>query len=559
MEIRGYIVDVVRREIYTGIIAVNGNRISQITPCKLPKSKKPYPYLMPGFIDSHVHIESSMLEPHEFARIAVSHGTIGVVADPHEICNVMGIEGLNYMVNSGRHATMNICYGAPSCVPAVGGEIETSGDVIDADDIERLMARDDIGFLGEMMNFTGVLNNDEQVMRKIAAARRHGKPIDGHAPGLTGAKRNKYADAGISTDHECLSLKEGRSCIRAGMKVLIREGSAAKDFNNLKSLIRTNPGEVMFCTDDCQPDELIRGHINAMVKRAIGDGFDLFDVLQAACVNPQRHYNLKWGLLQSGDPATFIEVDNIGPNFRIQRTFVQGVEVYSFNSSLGAIHAQIVKDVETSYPNRFVATPITTNDIKLDISGGDTAHIIYATDGNLYTRHEIVTISGNPLIDTKYPWHEVQKIVVYNRYTPGARPVVGLIRGFGLQEGAIASSVAHDCHNIVAVGSHDHYIVQAITRVVEMKGGEVVVSKNDMLDLALPIGGLISPLGGHEVAFRCSLILDMVKQLGCTMKAPFITMSFACLPVIPELKITDRCLWDSINMKTVTNGHSDSK
>ncbi len=555
MEYRGHIVDVVRREIYTGVVVVDGDTIADVRRCELPEREKAYPYFLPGFIDSHVHIESSMMEPHEFARVAVGHGTIGAMADPHEICNVMGIEGLDYMVNSGRRATMNILFGAPSCVPAIGGDVETSGAVLDADDIERLMARDDIGFLGEMMNFTGVINGDEQVMRKIAAAKRYGKPIDGHAPGLMGEDCEKYAKAGITTDHECVSIEEALGCIKAGIKVLIREGSAAKGYEKLKALIGSHPGDVMFCTDDCQPSDLVVGHINLIVRRAIKDGFDLFDILQAACVNPQRHYNVNWGLLQKGDPATFIEVNNIGPHFRVQHTYVEGTEVYSYNSSFGAIHAQIVKNEESTFPNQFVAAPITVDDIRLDIAGGDTLHIINATDGDLFTRHEVRTVTGNPLVDMKYRWHEVQKIVVYNRYTPGAKPVVGLIRGFGLGEGAIASTVAHDCHNIVAVGSNDNFLVQAINRVVEMQGGEVAVTKDEMLDLALPIGGLMSPLSGHEVAFRCHYIKALVKQMGCKMKAPFITMAFACLTVIPELKITDRHLWDCQRMQPIATVH----
>lgn len=551
MEIRGHIVDVIRRDIYDGIVVVDGDKIADVRHCELPPAGKPYPYLMPGFIDSHVHIESTMMEPHEFARVAVGHGTIGALADPHEICNVMGEEGLDYMVQSGNLATMNICFGAPSCVPAVGGDIETSGAVLDADDIERLMARDDIGFLGEVMNYVGVLNGDTQVMRKIAAAQRHGKPVDGHAPGLVGQERVRYACAGITTDHECATIEEGKACIKAGMKVLIREGSAAKDFENLKSLIAEEPGHVMFCTDDCHPDELVRGHINNMVKRAIAAGYDLFDILQAACVNPQRHYRLNWGLMQQGDPATFIVVNNLGSHFRVLHTFVNGIEVFSFNSASGAVRPAAAGNRTQTYPNRFVASPITADDIRLDINSGDTVEVINAYDGSLVTSRETVTVTGNPLIDALYPWTEVQKIVVYNRYTPGAKPVVGLIRGFGLRDGAIASTVAHDCHNIVAIGLNDDYIVSAINRVVEMQGGQVVVSKDEVLDFALPIGGLMSPMSGHEVAYRCQLLCDKVEQLGCTMKAPFITMAFMCLPVIPELKITDRGLFDSTNMTAV--------
>ena len=296
----------VSREIFDGTLTVEDGKIAEIKRGKLPERERPYPYLMPGFIDSHVHIESSMMVPHEFARIAVSHGTIGVIADPHEIANVLGVEGVDYMIRSGRMAQFNFCFGAPSCVPALGGDVETNGATIDAEDIEKLMARQDIGFLAEMMNYPSVLAGDGEIMRKIEAARRHGKPVDGHAPGLTGHQRDQYAAAGITTDHECSTLEEGRSCVKAGMKVIIREGGAARDYEQLNPLIAESPDMVMLCTDDCHPEDFVREHINAIVMRALADGYDLWDILQAACVNPQRHYHLDWGLLQQGDPATFI-------------------------------------------------------------------------------------------------------------------------------------------------------------------------------------------------------------------------------------------------------------
>ena len=448
--VKGHIVDVVRREIYDGELVIRDGKIAEVKRCTLPEQEKPWSYIMPGFIDSHVHIESSMMVPHKFARIAVSHGTIGVVADPHEIGNVLGIKGVDYMIRSGKEARFNFLFGAPSCVPAVGGDIETSGAVIDAKDTETLMAREDIGFLAEMMNYPGVLAGDKEVMMKIEAARRHGKPVDGHAPGLTGRQRDQYAGAGITTDHECSTLEEGRSCINAGMKVIIREGSAAKDYKLLSPLIAESPNMVMLCTDDCHPDDFVRGHINLIVKRALADGYELWDVLQAACVNAQKHYNLNWGLLQAGDPATFITV--------------------------------------------FVAVPITEADIDIDLKPGDTVHVIHASDGSLLTEHDEVVLTGNPLFDSRYPWTEVQKIVVYNRYVRGAKPVVGLVRGFDIKEGAIAGSVAHDCHNIVAIGSSDEYIVKAINRIVEMQGGQVVVGPDEMLDIPLPIAGLMAPM-----------------------------------------------------------------
>ncbi len=553
MTYKGHIVDVVRREIYDGELIVTDGRISSIRQCSLPDSMEPWPYLMPGFIDSHVHIESSMMLPAEFARVASEHGTIGAIADPHEIANVMGVEGVDVMIHLGRQAQFNFLFGAPSCVPSIGSNVETSGATIGSQEIAALMQRDDIAFLAEMMNFMGVLHGDSEVMAKLAAARAAGKPIDGHAPGLSLEGRRLYAQAGVSTDHECTTLEEGRDCIRAGMKVIIREGSAAKDYNQLHPLIDEYPDQVMLCTDDCHADDLVRGHINVIAARALLDGHDFWNVLQVACCNPQRHYGVNWGLLQEGDPATFIVVNNIGPYLAIQSTIIRGVEVYSYDQSFGSIsiRRQTIADLN-SYPNHFCATLITPEDIRLDIRRGDTKHIIRATDKSLYTGHEVVEVTGDPMKDSHYPWHEVQKVVVYNRYTPSARPVIGLVRGFGIRHGAIASSVAHDSHNIVAIGSDDELIVHAINRIITMRGGQVVITSDEMIEMALPIAGLMSPLDGHEVAYRCRLLCDMAVLTGCTLKAPFITMAFLCLPVIPELKITDRCLWDSQNMVPVT-------
>lgn len=553
MTYKGHIVDVVRREIYDGELIVTDGRISRIRQCSLPDSMEPWPYLMPGFIDSHVHIESSMMLPAEFARVASEHGTIGAIADPHEIANVMGVEGVDVMIHLGRQAQFNFLFGAPSCVPSIGSNVETSGATIGSQEIAALMQRDDIAFLAEMMNFMGVLHGDSEVMAKLAAARAAGKPIDGHAPGLSLEGRRLYAQAGVSTDHECTTLEEGRDCIRAGMKVIIREGSAAKDYNQLHPLIDEYPDQVMLCTDDCHADDLVRGHINVIAARALLDGHDFWNVLQVACCNPQRHYGVNWGLLQEGDPATFIVVNNIGPYLAIQSTIIRGVEVYSYDQSFGSIsiRRQTIADLN-SYPNHFCATLITPEDIRLDIRRGDTKHIIRATDKSLYTGHEVVEVTGDPMKDSHYPWHEVQKVVVYNRYTPSARPVIGLVRGFGIRHGAIASSVAHDSHNIVAIGSDDELIVHAINRIITMRGGQVVITSDEMIEMALPIAGLMSPLDGHEVAYRCRLLCDMAVLTGCTLKAPFITMAFLCLPVIPELKITDRCLWDSQNLVPVT-------
>ena len=544
----------VRREVFDGELVVDEGRIVQVRKCELLQTQKQWPYLMPGFIDSHVHIESSMMAPCEFARVAASHGTIGVVADPHEIGNVLGIEGVDYMIQSGKLSPFNYCFAAPSCVPACGGDIETSGAVIDAASIEELMARDEIGVLGEMMNYPGVLNGDPEVLRKIHAAQVHGKPVDGHAPGLMGNSRQRYAQAGISTDHECATLEEGRACISAGMKVSIREGSAAKDFATLNPLIDESPNMVMLCTDDCHPDDLVRGHINTLVKRALAEGHDFWNIMMAASINAQRHYGLDWGMLQEGDQANFIAVDSLNSHFRVLQTVIKGIEVYDCNTTFGSLLPSIHNDGINGtyeYPNKFLANPLTLEDIHTEIKASDTMHIMSVTDGSLYTGHEIVKITGNPFEDSRYPWTEVQKIVVLNRYEPDARPVVGLVRGFGLTHGAIAGSVAHDCHNIVAIGASDEYLLKAINRVIEMRGGQVAIVDDDMADLALPIAGLMSPLGGHEVAYRCLVLSEMARKAGCQMRAPFITMAFLSLPVIPELKITDKHLWDSLNMKVL--------
>ena len=547
MKYKGHIVDVTTRSIFDGEVTVEDGVIDSVVPCSGVGADAPY--FLPGFIDSHVHIESSMMVPAEFARVAVEQGTIGVVADPHEIGNVLGKEGVEFMINSGRHIRFNFCFGAPSCVPSCGTDIETSGATLDANDIEELMSRGDIGYLAEMMNFPGVLSGDKEVMAKIAAAKRHGKPIDGHAPGLLGEERRLYAAAGISTEHECATLDEARACAEAGMIVQIREGSAAKNYDALIPLLKEYPDQVMFCTDDCHPDDLIRGHINRIVARALKDGYDLWDILQAVCVTPQRHYHLSWGLLRDGDAANFIAVSNLSPNFRVLLTVVKGKEVYNCNSFLSTIRSQM-KSVNNqmaildNYPNRFLAKPITAADISLPITSGGRVRIIHAYDGSLLTKGEEVMVTGNPLVDSRYAWGEVQKIVVYNRYKINARPVTGLIRGFGIKEGAMAASIAHDCHNIVAIGSKDEYIVKAINRVVEMKGGLVAMAGDEMTDVALPIAGLISPLGGHEIAYRSSLLRDTIRKSGCTLHAPFITMAFMCLPVIPELKLTDRGLFD---------------
>lgn len=531
---KGHIIDLVARSIFDGEIIVADGKIAAITECQVEASA---PYFLPGFVDSHVHIESSMMTPVEFARIALRHGTIGAVCDPHEIANVMGVEGIEMMLDIARTADFRFAFGMPSCVPSCNKDIETSGFVLDATEVERFMKRDDIYFLAEMMNFPGVLGGDPEVMAKIAAAKAAGKPVDGHAPGLVGEARQRYADAGISTDHECTSIETGRAAIASGMIVQIREGSAAKDYNALAPLIAEAPGQVMFCTDDCHPTDFVRGHLDRIVRRAIADGYDILDILTAACLTPVKHYGIPAGLLQPGDPADFIVLTDLTPHFRVIKSYIDGEKVFSskgqFTANRMLERSMLVqKNLVRSMINNFNAQPITLADIAR--TPRSVEDIIVASDGSLFTMHERGPVDAS-----------VQKLVVLDRYSAHAKPKVGYIKGFGITCGAVAQSIAHDCHNIVAVGSDDAELVRVINRVIEMKGGVTVSDGTELEDLPLPIGGIISPLCGHELAFRCTLLDEVIQRAGCQFHSPFITLAFMCLPVIPQLKLTDKGLFDS--------------
>lgn len=535
---RGHIVDLVARRIFGGEFVVRDGKIDSVVECDVESSD---PYYMPGFIDSHVHIESSMMTPVEFARIALRHGSIGAVCDPHEIANVLGAEGIELMLDLAKLADFRFVFGMPSCVPSCSGDIETSGFVLGPEDVDRFMRRDDIYFLAEMMNFPGVLNGDPDVMAKIASAKSVGKPVDGHAPGLVGEDRAGYSAAGISTDHECTSLETGRSAVASGMYVQIREGSASKDYAALAPLIAEAPGKVMFCTDDCHPGDFVRGHIDRIVRRAIADGYDVMDVFTAACLAPVRHYGIPSGLLQEGDPADFIVLSDLTPDFRVIKSYIDGEKVFSSKGQYTAnrmlersVMAQ--KNLVRHLVNNFNAKPVCEADIAR--VPREVENIIVASDGSLFTLNATGAVSRN-----------VQKLVVLDRYSGDARPVVAYIEGFRLTRGAVAQSIAHDCHNIVAVGADDAELVRVINRVIEMKGGIAVSDGRVMEDLPLPIGGIMSPLCGHELAFRCQILDELIRKAGCRFDSPFITLAFMCLPVIPQLKLTDKGLFDSVQFR----------
>jgi adenine deaminase len=528
-EISGNIVDVLNRKIFPGTVVVEDGIIQNII-----RDNNVYDnYIMPGFIDAHIHIESSMLIPSEFARLAVVHGTVATVSDPHEIANVLGMEGIKYMIDNGKTVPFKFYFGAPSCVPATS--FETAGAVIEADDIRHLFEEYGLHYLSEMMNYPGVLFNDAGVAAKLAVAKELWKPIDGHAPGLRGEDAKKYIGAGITTDHECYSLEEAREKISYGMKVLIREGTAAKNYEDLKQLIAENKDMVMLCSDDKHPDDLVLNHINALVKRSVADnGFDLFDVLQIACVNPVNHYNLETGLLRAGDAADFIVVDNL-KEFSVLQTYIGGTIVADNGRAL-ILH--------TPYPaiNNFKATAKKPEDFEIPYTGGK-VRVINAIEGQLITNETDVepkVIDGKIVSDTE---NDVLKMTVVNRYAD-VKPAVCLIRNFGLKKGALASCIGHDSHNIIAVGTDDESLCEAVNAVIRYEGGISVTLDGKTEVLPLPVAGIMSNNDGYKVAEDYSRINKIPAELGCTLHSPFMTLSFMALLVIPALKLSDKGLFD---------------
>jgi adenine deaminase len=532
--IQGNIVDIPNRNIYFGEIHVEDSRIARIVHLS-DNLNTAANYVCPGFIDAHVHIESSLLVPSAFARLAVVHGTVGTISDPHEIANVLGVEGVRFMIDNGARVPFKFHFGAPSCVPATS--FETAGDAIDAEGVRALLERDDIYYLSEMMNFPGVLNGDPEVMAKIASAKALGKPVDGHAPGLRGEQAKQYIAAGISTDHECFTLEEALDKLQLGMKILIREGSAAKNFEALIPLLQDYPSQMMFCSDDKHPDSLEAGHINQLCARAVAHEIDLFHVLQAACMNPVNHYGMRVGQLKEGDPADFVVLEDL-VQFCVLETYIDGQLVASHGKS-GIPH------LITEPVNRFVATPRTPVDFRMPLTEAPLPAIV-AIDGQLIT-HSLPIVPAD-LHQEEGGWQanpdkDLLKLVVVNRYRE-APAAACFIRGFGLRQGAIASSVAHDSHNIIAVGTDDASLCEAVNLVIAERGGLACVGKDTAAVLPLPVAGLMSADDGYEVAASYTALDKMAKQLGSPLSAPFMTLSFMALLVIPALKLSDLGLFD---------------
>lgn len=535
--ISGHVVDVIHERVFPGEVRIEDGRIVAVEPIA-DDATADDTYLLPGFVDAHVHVESSMLTPGHFAAAAVNHGTVATVSDPHEIANVLGVEGVQFMLNDAEQVPFKFMFGVPSCVPAT--PFETAGAELDVEQTRRLLDDPRIGYLSEMMDWPGVLRRDPKVMAKIDAARQLGKPVDGHAPGLRGDDAARYHAAGIATDHECFTLAEAHDKLAAGAMIQIREGSAARNMQALWSLIDSHPGRVMLCSDDKHPNDLVRGHINQLCARLIGKGANVFNLLRAACVVPVEHYGLPVGLLRPGDPADLIEVNDL-TDFEVRRTWIDG-RLVSVNGR------SLIQPQQADPVNRFDCQPIKAEALRIDIGSGD-ARIIAVDDGELITRTETIdagSLSNNGTATAGADIeHDLLKIAVVNRYRRAARPSVAFVRGFGLKHGAIAGSVGHDSHNIIAVGATDDDLAAAINAVIAERGGLSVADGEQVRVLPLPIAGLMSPKDCRTVAREYETLDAMAHQLGTTLRSPFMTLSFMALLVIPSLKLSDRGLFDS--------------
>ncbi len=529
MQIKSNYIDILNQQIYPAIITIENGTIKSVQKTDASFDT----FILPGFIDAHVHIESSMLVPTEFAKKAVIHGTVATVSDPHEIANVLGKEGVYYMLENARKSPLKFNFGAPSCVPATS--FETAGAEVTVEDIDELMALDDIRYLAEMMNYPGVLFQDKMVMDKIAVAKKYNKPVDGHAPGLIGEKAVQYINAGISTDHECFTYEEGLFKLQHGMKVLIREGSAAKNFEALIDLLNDYPDDIMFCSDDKHPDDLLVGHVNLLVKRALEKGIDLFKVLRAACINPVLHYKLDVGLLKENDPADFILINNPA-DFEILETYIDGNLVAKDGTSfIPTSPERIVNNFDIDFKD--------AADFKIQLANTK-VKVIEVIDGQLITKTHI----GNILLDAEGNavsniQEDILKVAVINRYYD-APVAVAFIKNFGLKEGALASSVAHDSHNIIVVGVDDESMCKAANAVINERGGLSVTDGETTEILGLPVAGLMSIDSCEVVGEKYTELVRFAKEIGCTLHSPFMSLSFMALLVIPQLKLSDKGLFD---------------
>ncbi len=527
MKICGHLVDIFNRDIYPACLHIGNGKIVKSEKV----SSAPDVFIMPGLIDSHIHIESSMVTPGAFAMSAVKHGTVGVVSDPHEIANVLGIKGIYFMIKDGKKVPLKFWFGASSCVPAT--KFETTGATLNGGEVTELLQLPEIKYLSEMMNYPGVIYDDREVHEKLEIAKNLGKPIDGHAPGLSGEMLKKYISSGITTDHECSTLEEAKEKISLGMKILIREGSAARNLDSLKELFRSDPESVMLCSDDLHPEMLLKGHINRLIGKLISEGYNAFDVIRSATINPVNHYNLDSGMLKPGDNADFIIVDSL-QKMNVSETWINGKKIFG--------EGRVQFRYKPGKPvNNFRCQPLKEEDLRV-LNHTGKIRIIEAFDGELLTKEVIGSSNAEKYLESDTT-NDILKIVVKDRYKD-SEPVIGFIKGFGLKKGAFASSVAHDSHNIICVGTNDRNIADAINEIVRLKGGLAASQEGKIESIQLNIAGIMTTRSCEEVAHEYENLNRKVKSMGCSMAAPFMTLSFMALLVIPELKIGDRGLFN---------------
>ncbi len=527
--VSGNLVDILQKKIFPATIWIEEGYITKI---QQEENQQYSQYILPGFVDAHIHIESSLLVPTEFARLATVQGTVASVSDPHEIANVLGIQGIRFMIANAKQTPFEIAFGVPSCVPTTS--FETAGATISTKEAETLFTEDNLSYLSEMMNFPGVIAQEPEVINKIKIAHQLGYSVDGHAPGLRGKEARSYVNAGIATDHECFTIGEAQDKLTLGMKILIREGSAAKNYEELHPLINKYHEKCMFCSDDKHPNDLVKGHINDLVRRSIASGYDVMKVLQMACVNPVQYYKLNVGLLQKGDSADFIVVDNLC-NFTIKQTYCKGILAAEKGNAL-------LPSVSIKPINYFATSTKKAEDFYLPAQG-KIVRVIKVIDGQLLTteKHFLALIKdGQIRIDID---RDILKIAVVNRYQNTA-PAIALIHNFGIKKGAIASSISHDSHNIIAVGATDEELCLAINTIIENKGGLAVIEGKSASVLPLPIAGLMSNEDGYKVAQEYAHLDALAKKLGSSLTAPFMTLSFMALLVMPELKLSDKGLFN---------------
>ena len=559
MSFTAFMLDVITDTFYPARITIEDGKYKEITPIFIDEDTKlDMPGLMmPGFIDSHIHIESSMMTPAQFAKVAVRHGTTGVVCDPHEIANVLGIEGIEAMIENAKQVPFNFFFSAPSCVPAT--PFETSGAVIDSADINYLLKKDEIVGLGEMMNFPGVINGDEEVLKKLKLARIYNKPIDGHAPLLSGEELNKYLKQQIVTDHECSNILEAFEKKVKGMKIMVRDGSSALDMENLFNIediysYIEDPSSlgVLFrdifelkiyaplfdfiVSDDKNPNDLLEGHLNKSVKKACELGIDIVKAINMVTINPAYHYNLNCGAIVVGANADFVLVDSIY-DLNILETYIGGECVFDGENVLFD-----APDVDAR--NSINATKKSASDFDILYDGDECeVNVIECIDGDLLTKKATAKLKTKDGIVQPDIIQDVLKIAVVERYG-GNNVSNAFIKGFGLKKGAIASSVAHDSHNMIVVGYNSEMMAKAVNEVIDNQGGIAVVSEDFSDSLPLPIAGLMSNEDAEIIAEKLTTLQNMAAALGSNLTSPFMTMAFMALLVIPSLKISDLGLFD---------------